>query len=35
MIDLHTHTNFSDGTDTPIELLENAEKNRNRNYFDY
>ena len=24
MIDLHTHTNISDGTDTVKELLENA-----------
>ncbi len=26
MIDLHMHTNYSDGTDTVIELLQNAEK---------
>ncbi len=26
MIDLHMHTNYSDGTDSVIELLENAEK---------
>lgn len=26
MIDLHTHTNYSDGTDTVEELLKNAEK---------
>ena len=25
MIDLHTHTNFSDGTDSLEELLQNAE----------
>ena len=24
MIDLHTHTNFSDGTDTPTELVNKA-----------
>ena len=24
MIDLHTHSNFSDGTDTPTELLNKA-----------
>ena len=26
MIDLHMHTNYSDGSDTVVELLENAEK---------
>jgi len=26
MIDLHTHTTYSDGTDTPLELLQKAEK---------
>lgn len=26
MIDLHLHTNVSDGTDTPVELLENVKK---------
>lgn len=26
MIDLHTHTTYSDGTSSVIELLENAEK---------
>ena len=28
MIDLHLHTNHSDGTDTVTELLENAEKQK-------
>ncbi len=28
MIDLHTHTNFSDGTDTYIELLKKAEEKK-------
>lgn len=28
MIDLHTHTNFSDGTDSLEELLQNAEKTK-------
>ena len=27
MIDLHTHTNHSDGTDSVEEILKNAEKN--------
>ena len=26
MIDLHTHTTASDGTDKPFEMLENARK---------
>ena len=26
MIDLHLHTNCSDGTDSPIELIKKAEK---------
>ena len=26
MIDLHTHTKHSDGTDSTIELLQNAQK---------
>ena len=28
MIDLHMHTNYSDGTDSVIELLKNAENNK-------
>ena len=28
MIDLHLHTNYSDGTDSVEELLENAEKQK-------
>lgn len=28
MVDLHLHTNYSDGTDTVAELLENAEKQK-------
>ena len=28
MIDLHIHTSYSDGTDSLIELLEKAEKNK-------
>lgn len=27
MIDLHLHTTYSDGTDSVLELLENAERN--------
>lgn len=35
IIDLHTHTIYSDGTSTPNELLLEAEKKRIKTFINY